>query len=405
MKLFINLILDGALFFLSFIVPKKKNTYLLGAGDGLSFKGNPKYLYLHILQKRNDLLPVWITESNAVYNELLGKKVPVVHKYSINGFFAILRSRYLVIEIMTKDIMYTRFSGLGRFVYIQTFHGMPLKKIANDANQDLKGIGRVQFFGIEVIEIVISKFKAWLKVIFLYRRYDIITASCPECKEIFQNAFLNNNVEVLGFARNDVLYREELREKNFKNKLSATGYIKIISYVPTFRDIDTGKKPFSPLGLQKLNTYLERNKFLLLVKKHPYDTTLTISGEFANICDVSLEADDIMQLLAVTDILITDYSSVFFDFILTGKPVIYYSYDYLEYLDTCRNMYFDFSDILPGPFAETEDELLNLIVGIDKWFKEKKYVEKYLALNDRFNSFRDGNSCERLLNYIQKEIT
>lgn len=403
MKSIFNLALDALLFFLSFIVPKKNGTYLLGSGDGTSFKGNPKYLYLYMLQNRKDLSPLWITGNSAVYDELNLKKMPVVYRDSVKGFISILRSRYLVIEIMTKDIMYAGFTATGRFRFIQTFHGMPLKKIANDANEEMKGIGRVRFSGSRTAELILSRFKALLKVKLLYKKYDLITASCGECNDIFRKAFCNNNVETLGFTRNDIFFRKDLREQDFKKKLSLTGYKQIISYVPTFRDIDTGKKPFTDEGLKKINMYLKKNGYVLLVKKHPYDTTLQVSKNFTNIRDVSREAGDIMQLLAVTDILITDYSSVFFDFILTGRPVVFYSYDYPEYMKTCRSMYFDYSGTLPGPFAATEDELLKLLSSCGKWFNKKDYTKKYLEFNQRFNTFHDGNSCERLLDYIQRE--
>lgn len=403
MRYFFDLTLDTLLFILSFFVPKQNKTYLFGAGDGKSFKGNPKYFYLYIHQNHSDISPLWITENFSVYEDLRSRNLPVVHKYTLLGFVAILRSRYLVIEIMPKDIIYAGFTALGRFTFIQTFHGMPLKKIANDANQDLKGIGRVKLSGLVKTEVLISRIKAWAKVILLYKRYDIITASCMECSNIYEKAFLNSNTRILGFARNDIFYRKELLEKDYERKISITGYKKIISYVPTFRDIETGKVPFTETGLNKLINYLKKNNYIFLIKKHPYDTTLYVSNYHPFIRDISSETDDIMQLLAITDILITDYSSVFFDFMLSGKPVIYYSYDYNEYMATCRDMYYDFKHTIPGPFAESENELLNLIISSEKWFNKNDYAKKYLAFNYRFNKFHDGNSCKRLLEYIQKE--
>ncbi|HPS57714.1 MAG TPA: CDP-glycerol glycerophosphotransferase family protein [Spirochaetota bacterium] len=156
MKFFVNSTVDILLLLLSFIIPKKNNTYLFGAGDGSSFKGNPKYLYLHMLQNRKDLSPLWITGNISVYKELRSRNLPVVLKNTLKGFGAILRSRYLVIEIMTKDIIYAGFTALGRFTFIQTFHGMPLKKIANDANQGMKGIGRLKIRCNEKIVGLIS---------------------------------------------------------------------------------------------------------------------------------------------------------------------------------------------------------------------------------------------------------
>jgi CDP-glycerol glycerophosphotransferase len=132
------------------------------------------------------------------------------------------------------------------------------------------------------------------------------------------------------------------------------------------------------------------------------EKNLKIPKKLSNITDISFEVDDIQEILPFVDILITDYSSTFFDFILTRKPIIYYSYDLEDYLNNCRGMYYDYYKELPGPFAKTEYELINLMKEVNVWSKDKKYIKKYNEFLDKFNKYKDGNSAERLINMLFK---
>jgi len=400
MQKYFNIFFDLLLIFLSYFIPKKNNSILLGAGDGTGFKGNPKYVYLYLLNNPGLLQPCWITGNKTLLLDLKRRNLPGVYKYSIAGFLAILRSRFLFIEIMPKDIIYAGFFSIGRFNYIQTFHGMPLKKIGHDANHDYKGMARVNLMHIDIIDKFASMIKSKLKLSLLYKGYKLITASSDECRDIYIHAFRNNKVMALGFARNDIFFDSSLMLNNFIEILGLRGYKKIYSFIPTFRDVKTSINPFPEELLKKINAYMVKTDSIFLIKKHPYDRTLIVDSGYSHIRDVSLSVEDVMELLAITDVLITDYSSVFFDFALTGKPIIYYSYDLEDYLSICRGMYYDYFNDLPGPFASNHNELFKLITEIEKWFTRKDYREKYNAFTVRFNKYRDGNSSMRLINFI-----
>jgi CDP-glycerol glycerophosphotransferase len=106
--------------------------------------------------------------------------------------------------------------------------------------------------------------------------------------------------------------------------------------------------------------------------------------------------DDIQEVLIHSDILITDYSSVCFDFALTGRPIIYYPYDFGDYLQYSRKFYIDYFTEMPGPFAKNARELLDLIVNWNNWFEDYDYQVKYQKFIQRFQTYKDGNSCDRL---------
>ena len=137
-----------------------------------------------------------------------------------------------------------------------------------------------------------------------------------------------------------------------------------------------------------------------MVKKHGLDEELGISN-FSNIIDVSDNVRDIQELLCHIDVLISDYSSVVFDFVLMEKPIIFYCHDFEEYSKTW-DMYYSYFENLPGPFAKNENELIHCINNIEKSFNENEYKEKYISFKNQFNRYNDGDSCKRLLNYLLK---
>ena len=396
----INLILDILLILLSYFVPKNKKIILCGAGHGCSFIGNPKYFYLYLVENKKYFSPFWITENKKLFSKLLDKGLPVLYKYSFKGFKNILRSKYLVIEQMPKDILYFGYTGLGRLNYIQTFHGIAFKKIGNDAGYEGKGIAKVNLFASRFIEVFATWLKTILKSNILYKKYKLIIASSEEIKKIIESAFATDKIEILGYPRNDIFFNTNLQFTNYKKELGLGKYKKIICYVPTYRDNYNDVVPFSEEFYSILNKYFKEEQFLLIIKKHPYEKNIQVPDNLTNIQDFSEDVDDLQELLIYVDIVITDYSSVFMEYNLTDRPIIYYSYDYEEYLQNCRGMYYDYYDELPGPFAENEDELFELLKNVDRWFGDENYQNKYIEFKNKFNYFLDGNSSKRLMEYL-----
>ena len=398
MSYLLKLTLNCILFVLSYIVPKQKKLLLFGSGSGKSFKGNPKYLYLHLLKNKSPYQIHWITKNENVSKNLKDNNYPVLKLYSILGFWNILRAKYLIIEESAKDIYYLG-NIFGNFNFIQTWHGTPLKKIWYHQKEDGKGIGEHR--GISgLIPIVLSKKTG----IFSSCKYKLILSTSKDVSNILTKASLNKNVKLVGYPRNDVFFNTNLIFENYKEKLNLGIYRKVILYCPTFRDNYESVKPFSDEFFKYLNSYLKKNGDIFLIKKHQFEKNINIPNNLSNIKDVSSAVEDVQELLTFTDILITDYSSVFFDFVLLDRPIIYYSYDFEEYLENCRGMYYDYYKEMPGPFAKNENELLDLIETADKWFNDEEYQIKYKKFKDKFNYYQDGKSSERLFQLIAGEI-
>jgi CDP-glycerol glycerophosphotransferase (TagB/SpsB family) len=369
---------------------------LFGAGKGFLFKGNPKYSYLYLLKNKSPHQIYWITADKGIYNKLNKRNFPVLKLFSITGFWKILRAKYLIIEINSADVYYIG-HACGNFNFIQTWHGTPLKKILCHSKKDRKGIMKRKLAFKIIPFYLLEKMK-----VFSSCKYKLIISPSKEITNIFISASLNENVKITGYPRNDIFFDKSLIFENCEKKLNLNSYQKIILYCPTFRDEYKSVKPFSNDFLKKLNSYLKNNNYLFLVKKHQYEENIEILKDLSNIADVSNKVGDIQELLIFTDVLITDYSSVFFDFVLLDRPIIYYSYDYEEYLKNCRGMYYDYYKEMLGPFAKNEQELLHLIKTANNWFNADAYQEKYKKFKDKFNYYQDGKSSERLFQLLER---
>lgn len=373
----------------SYLVPKNKKLFLIGSDNGNNYIGNPKYFYNYLNSLNNCKFSYfWITENNLLHNKLNKELKPVVFKYSFKGFWLLLRSRFLFINYSTKAVSYSG-TLVGRFNIIQFYHGIPLKKI--DINNLTKLTG----------------FKNLLYNYFLkkeYKNYKIIISSSAEVKKIYKKVFMNSNVKIFGFPRNDIFFNKRFICEDFSKKLKLYNYKKIFLYAPTFRDKASDSQPFSEDFLNELNSYLENSNYLMLIKKHYADQVFSLGKPLSNIKDISFQVSDVQDLLVSVDVLISDYSSIIFDFLLTGRPIIFYSYDYKEYINNCREMYYDYYHEMVGPFANSKHELFQMIKNIDTWSKDKEYLNKIEKLKNKFYYYQDGNSSKRLYKYLTEKI-
>jgi len=385
MRYFIGIFLNALLTLLSFMVSKKEKQILIGSRYGAKFYGNPKYFFLYLCDKKNnDYQVLWITASKKIYSELHEKKLPVVFLYSLKGFISILRSNYLVFDHNPLGVSYFPILP-GHFTKIETLHGTGIKKdwrLVNGKSPMLMKLAR---------KLVSKERKTYHTVVF-----------CSDTwKERNAQTFAKNKIKILGYPRNDVFFDQSIIYENYYKKLKLDAYEKVILYCPTFREYLSSKIPFSENFLELLNAYLKNKNYILLEKRHVQDKRIEIGPNLSNIVDVTDKIEDIQDLLVNTDILITDYSTIFVDFCLTGRPIIFYPYDFEEY-DKITNLNLDYFKDLPGPFARNEDELISCIKNIENITSEKGYQEKYQRLKNINHFFQDGKSSERLYDYLTK---
>lgn len=381
----LGIILNCILTILSYIIPKDRDLILLGSYN--TFAGNTKTFYLYCLSKaRNNFKIYWVTHNKSIYRLLADRQLPVLYIYTFNAFIYILRAKYLLLTHGPIDVSYFYFL-LGNFNMIQTWHGIALKDITPTAEQNAPLSMRIINYFSRLTD----------------KNYKLILATSEDTRRIFISAFNNENVKIIGYPRNDVFYNKELLYEDYREKLRLYNFSRVILYCPTFRENPT-LQPFSNDFLKVFNEYLTLNNFIMLVKRHPYDNFLLNSiNEYSHIMDVSAIVIDVQDLLPYVNILITDYSSILFDFTLLDRPIIFYPYDIHLYMEKCRNLNYDYFKELPGPFVMNEEELFEVIKRIDIIWADNVYREKYMMFKRKFHYYDDGKACERLLNYLLKE--
>lgn len=405
----VRLLLNQALLILSFLVPKRKGMVVAGSGLGMRFMGNPKYVYLQLLDPQTasaaGLDVVWITENERLFVQMSGRGWPVLRKFSLRGFWALLRAEFLVMESgmrvaeVTHDLAYA-WLFYGRFRVIQTWHGSPMKHICLDALRD-RGLNTLlarTFFAATQIE---------------YRRLDCVIAQSGYDRAILAGTFANDNVPILGSARNDVFSKSLPLIEDVQSRLRLANFDRVIVYAPTYREArarllgsqmfrhrEAPVRPFSDDFLTRLDGLLAARNWLLVVKKHHLDHALQVPAGLDYVVEAT-GVDDVQELLVHAHTLITDYSSICFDFLAAGRPIIYYMYDLVQYQAEVGNLYLDFEQDIVGPFARDESDLERLLLDADQWFAGQGYLAAFQQFQARFQTHHHGGATERLIEYMR----
>jgi len=361
-------------FILSYIIPKNKNLYIFWSVDWKSYSSNSKALYLYIQRYKTDITSIYI--SNYKW---------FIKTNSLKSYILLLRAKYIFIETDLSQISkYVLAYQPWKIQVINLWHWEPIKKIWFDANN-------------------ISHKRSENKVFFLlyknfFKNKVILWITCSKISQKNLNSSqLTNQFKITWLSRNDIFFDKNLIIKNIKKDLCLKNK-KIILYAPTYRD---NWKNYTPIkNIKILNTYLEKNNYILLIKVHHWDKKINIM-ENNNIINISNSLYDIQELLYYTDILISDYSSLYIDFLLTNKPIIFYIYDKKEYFKN-RNLYFKYEDVsIKETTANNEKELVDIIKNINSIKKDKFYTSKYNKIKNLFHKYQDWWYCENILKNIK----
>lgn len=374
-KIFIYLISKGYVG-LSYLIPIKRNYFAFyPIHDLTKLSGNLRALIIYLKEHHEDIELVVITNNKEVKNE--AKRLEIKSSSTFFGFtWTLLRTKFVFIDSNWFPYLLSP-----KLAVIQLWHGVGFKNIAllddNLTDENEK-----------------NKFLAY------YSQYSLLISSSEVDFKKKKESFHSPHIAITGSPRNDVFFSSYSYFEEIKKKYQLESYSKIITYAPTFRDFKT-KNPFSIEFWESLQEHLKKTNQLFVVKKHPMDQHLKVPIDCPNIKDLSEVVSDTQELLLITDILISDYSSISTDFALTGRPIITYAYDLEAYKNNCRSMYYDLYEILPRPFVYTEGELIEKIKNTE-WTKDKYYIEEYDKFKEIFHKYIDGDSSRRVMNEVQK---
>lgn len=240
-----------------------------------------------------------------------------------------------------------------------------------------------------------------------YRNYTDVTVAAEEQIWTFEDAFhISRDTGIfkpIGIARTDVFFDEEYRKKaqeTLCKHYPACRDKKLILYAPTFRGSVGKAKAPDQLDINRMAERVPDN-YVLLVRHHGLCKELppippALEGKFAFDMNTNavLSTD---ELMSIADILVTDYSSLAFEFAVMEKPMVFFAYDLEEYIDG-RGMYYDYSEITPGPVCKTTDEIIDYIIETDHVFD----VGEVRAFRDKYVAACDGHATERTIALIEQ---
>ena len=356
------------------ILPIKTNLLFFQSFGGRSYSGNPKYMYEYI-KDDSSYKCVWGLRNQFEYVPGKAKKVKVD---SLMYYYYLARAEYIISNLN----MQTHIKKRKKAKFIQTWHGTPLKRISFDVPKNSPGYDKKFLKGFA------KRVKKW----------DGLLAQNKFSIEKFKSAFrYEGPIYETGHPLNDILVENSNEKiKSIKEKLKIDKNKKVILYAPTWRE---NSRFVLDLDIDKLR-YKLKDDYVLLIKTHYFvNTSVDVEKYKGFVYDVS-KYEDIQELALISDVLVTDYSSVMFDFAATKRPIIFYCHDLEYYKGKLRGFYFDFENEAPGPIAFTSEQVGEFIVNI-KAIKEE-YCEKYKAFYEKYAYMEDGNSsrraCELLLN-------
>ena len=238
-----------------------------------------------------------------------------------------------------------------------------------------------------------------------YRNYYAVTTAAEGQQWIFEESMhlKPEQIKAIGISRTDVFFDDEYKENALKNLHDRFPQIKgkkIILYAPTFRGVVGKAKAPDRLDVRALAENLS-SEYVLLIKHHGLSKDVPpIPEELKDNFAFDLNTDNVLnidELLAVSDILITDYSSVAFEFAITERPILFFVYDLEDYIEQ-RGLYFDFEKEAPGPLCRTTEDIVRYISDIDNMFD----IEKLLAFKQTYVEACDGHSTERTIALIEE---
>lgn len=365
----------------------EQNTILFSAFKGKSYSCSPKaiYEYMQKEEKYKDYQYIWAFEQPEKYQFLTANRNTKVIQYGRKTYETYLRlAKYWITNFMVEGHIYPKKNQ----IYVQCWHGTPLKKLGFDLKNAKNAMNTdkeiYRRYGLDA------------------RKFQYILSPSHFASEKFVTAWnLDNKKKVLeqGYPRNDFLNNYTSKDvQEIKQKLNIPLDKKVILYAPTYRDnqhkAGIGYTYQTEVNFEKLQESL-KEKYIILFRAHylvanSFDFQ-KYQGFIYNVSDY----DDINHLYVVSDLLITDYSSVFFDYANLKRPILFYMYDLEEYKEELRGFYINLSE-LPGEIAQTEEKLIENIENVENFVYDKRYQEFY----EKYNYLDDGKASKRVVEAI-----
>ncbi len=359
LSLFAQHLLVSPFYLASFAFPRQRKV-AFGSGQN-DFNGNAKYLMLHLREHAPDIRTAWLAPTREVRDRIRALGLQAYWRRELAGLWWALTAKLYVFNNRPDDV---NFWASGRAKLLFLWHGVGLKGLgfhstspANRRDFDPKSFYR-------------RVLRPWL-----YARPTWFGSTAPLMTDHFAKAFRISEDQCLeyGYSRSDhffldrdALWRHLERTEPadvvaFARSLSS--YDKVVLYMPTYRDSREDFIAASGIDFARLDEAMRAQNALFIFKLHPWTKLALPDAERYPNLRFAPRSSDVYPYLPLTDVLVTDYSSVYFDFLLLDRPIVLFAFDQERYEAQERDLILDYDTYMPGPRARSFDELLTQLAN------------------------------------------
>ena len=369
------------------------NLWVFGEWFGERCGDNCFYFANYLASKHPEIQLVWIAH-NGVDLSSLDEKIKRCVMDSVEAISFLKRAGVVFMVQSMDDIFHNFHYYHSGAIIVNFWHGIPWKKIHYDMSYNI---------GYKLYSRMRTK---------LYGGHVYLSTS-DEFNKIIFSAFHKNHSNIIcaGYPRNCIFYNSRFQtvaKSKLCKYLKQKGFFvnedsKIVVYMPTFRDKIQNSFSFEDISdCKELNAVLEKHNAIIIQKSHFVSTHRELYKTKQNKRIILINEYISQELLAAADLLITDYSSCFFDYLLLNRPIIHFLYDYTYYANDDRGLYFPKEEVVGGDIVETTTEL---IASIDENLsKPDKCEQLRIQRRNRFLQYESPDACEIIFSDVMRRI-
>ncbi|MFT4164119.1 MAG: CDP-glycerol glycerophosphotransferase family protein [Microlunatus sp.] len=349
---------------------------------GAHYGDAPRYLYERLIERGVRPNVAWVNNTTL---RLTDPRTQKIRRHSPAYYWRLGRARYWI----NNQNFPPALAKPAKTTFLQTWHGTPLKRMQHD------------------VENMMSRDPEYQqRAARLTSYWDFLLSGSPYATACFRSAFrFTGTILEEGYPRNDVFSWDDAAERA-RNARARLGLVndtrKILLYAPTFRDDNRpGANWRHRLELDVARLEAEfGNEYVLIVRFHQLvrESIADLTESHPNFVIDGSSYNDIQELLLVSDVLITDYSSLFFDFAVLQRPILFFTYDLDRYRDALRGFYLNFEASAPGPLLGNNDELVSALHGLDEIAAQ--YLPRLREFAATYAPKDDGGASDRVIDVV-----
>jgi CDP-glycerol glycerophosphotransferase len=357
------------------------------------FSDNLKYAFLSYVEHGTEFEPIYLTPNIEEYDLLQGAGLPVIHFEHEDDVAELSPSLGAVVsdshDWRGRPKLYESLAGIP---FINLWHGLPLKKVGLNMLFDHS---KTVDFEVAAKHSLMSAGTA-----------SYVSTSAKLTEDIWKRSFHAEDYPVLGYARNDLLFRDVKAYEELNVDPDALLYLtkmkeagsKIVLCCPTFRESSQYSLDQLGYNLEQMSAFGERHNMAFLLKLHPIFPRADIDLNLSRLKVINHKSD-VYPILRQTDALVTDFSSIFFDYLLLNKPILFFTNDLQEYRSADRGLSYRFEDLACGPVCSNLEQLFSCLSDFGS-LDSLEYQSIRCDLRDYVHEVQDMDSALRFVRYI-----